>query len=506
MLLKQSTARKVRVRLEQADGTNDTGKVFGSAGLEVWLGKEGAAEAQKTLGSGDFDEIGHGFYWLKLSTTDTNTLGTLSVTVVWGGVSTGYEHEVRTVLPDDLALASDWTSARAAKVDNLDAAVTTRAAAATALSTAQWTNARAALLDNLDAAVSTRLATSGYTAPDNADILLIKAKTDNLPASPAAVGSNMGTVTSVTGDVGGKVLGGGAGVISGTGVRAVDNSGNAIAPAATALSTAQWTNTRAALLDNLDAAVTTRAAAATALSTAQWTNARAALLDNLDATVSSRLAAIGYTAPDNADILLIKAKTDNLPANPAAQTLLDVAVSTRLATSGYTAPDNADILLIKAKTDNLPSDPADESLIIAATDAVMARIGAPAGASVSADIAAVGTSAASAASGASAAATAAGTAATAAGAAQTAAVAALAAATNALHAALGLYLVTEPQSWSGPDLVTLRCRLYDNKAHSVTNDGVTGLVVPEFVRTISYSGTVLSGDAHRPTKISGVEP
>lgn len=44
---------------------------------------------------------------------------------------------------------------------------------------------------------------------------------------------------------------------------------------------------------------------------------------------------------------------------------------------------------IKTKTDNLPTDPADQSLIIAATDAVMARLGAPAGASVSADVAAV---------------------------------------------------------------------------------------------------------------------
>jgi hypothetical protein len=44
---------------------------------------------------------------------------------------------------------------------------------------------------------------------------------------------------------------------------------------------------------------------------------------------------------------------------------------------------------IKLSTDNLPSDPADESLIIAATDAIMSRLGAPAGASVSADMAAV---------------------------------------------------------------------------------------------------------------------
>lgn len=40
---------------------------------------------------------------------------------------------------------------------------------------------------NLDVAVSTRLATAGYTAPDNTSITAIKAKTDNLPAAPAAV-------------------------------------------------------------------------------------------------------------------------------------------------------------------------------------------------------------------------------------------------------------------------------------------------------------------------------
>lgn len=68
---------------------------------------------------------------------------------------------------------------------------------------------------------------------------------------------------------------------------------------------------------------------------------------------------------------------------------LDADVSTRLATSGYTAPDNTSISAIKAKTDNLPSDPADESLIIAATNSLAALIGTPAGASVSADVAAV---------------------------------------------------------------------------------------------------------------------
>jgi hypothetical protein len=54
---------------------------------------------------------------------------------------------------------------------------------------------------------------------------------------------------------------------------------------------------------------------------------------------------------------------------------------------------DAEVAAIKAKTDNLPSDPADQSLIIAATDAIFNRIGAPAGASVSADIASIKTDA-----------------------------------------------------------------------------------------------------------------
>lgn len=98
-----------------------------------------------------------------------------------------------------------------------------------------------------------------------------------------------------------------------------------------------------------------------------YTSARAAKLDNLDATVSSRLAGASYTAPDNTDIVAIKAKTDALPASPANETTLAA---------------------VKAKTDNLPSDPADESLVIAATDAIMARLGSPALASLSADAAA----------------------------------------------------------------------------------------------------------------------
>jgi hypothetical protein len=69
---------------------------------------------------------------------------------------------------------------------------------------------------------------------------------------------------------------------------------------------------------------------------------------------------------------------------------LDALISTRAAASALATVDTV-VDAIQAKTDNLPTDPADESLIIAATDAIMTRLGAPAGVSVSADVAAVKT-------------------------------------------------------------------------------------------------------------------
>jgi hypothetical protein len=104
------------------------------------------------------------------------------------------------------------------------------------------------------------------------------------------------------------------------------------------------------------------ALAATALSTATWTNGLATNLGttnstvatNLDATVSSRLAAASYTAPANSDITAIKAKTDNLPTDPADQSAVEAAITAatsplataaNLATvAGYLDTEIADIL------------------------------------------------------------------------------------------------------------------------------------------------------------------
>lgn len=83
------------------------------------------------------------------------------------------------------------------------------------------------------------------------------------------------------------------------------------------------------------------------------------------------------------------------PAVPGIPKVEDATLRTTVGTpagasiAADIAAVKSDTAAVKAKTDNLPSDPADESLIIAATDAVMARLGTPAGASVSADVAAV---------------------------------------------------------------------------------------------------------------------
>lgn len=83
--------------------------------------------------------------------------------------------------------------------------------------------------------------------------------------------------------------------------------------------------------------------------------------------------------------------------DPATNKVQGVVLVDTLTTYTGNTPQTGDVFPlasteiadIKAKTDNLPSDPADQSLIIVATDAIMARLGVPAGASVSADNAAI---------------------------------------------------------------------------------------------------------------------
>ncbi len=85
--------------------------------------------------------------------------------------------------------------------------------------------------------------------------------------------------------------------------------------------------------------------------------------------------------PEVADI---KAKTDNLPSDPADESNIQSKLGTPVgaSVSADIASVKSETAAIKAKTDNLPADPADESNI-------QGKLGTPAGASVSADIASV---------------------------------------------------------------------------------------------------------------------
>jgi hypothetical protein len=91
---------------------------------------------------------------------------------------------------------------------------------------------------------------------------------------------------------------------------------------------------------------------------------------------------------------VLTAITDKIAsANPSLSglTLGAIASAVRDVANASPAADSlgAAVNAVKERTSNLPDDPADESLVIAAADAIMTRLGAPAGASVSADVAAL---------------------------------------------------------------------------------------------------------------------
>jgi hypothetical protein len=189
-----------------------------------------------------------------------------------------------------------------------------------------WVLGRAGV-ENLDAATSSRLPSSSYTAPANSDISAIKSKTDNLPSDPAD--------------------------------QSLVESALSALSIPTVVQIRQEMDSNSTKLANLDTTVSSRLAPSGTLATVTTlTNAPtvpsatdiatqvrtelATELARVDAAVSTRLASASYTAPANSDIAAIKAKTDNLPASPAA--VSDIP--------------SANISAIKAKTDNLPASPA----------------------------------------------------------------------------------------------------------------------------------------------------
>jgi len=203
----------------------------------------------------------------------------------------------------------------------------------------------------IDVNVSTRLASTGYTAPDNESIADIKAKTDNLPNDPASQsaikGSGNRDLTEVYNNTPSidptsvwnhpsRTLTAGTKDSEIDSIKLKtdklifnDNDQVASDPKTIAPLVAQQIRDAMKLspsegvpetgsIDNLISEIP--------LNPLLDDDIR---LGNLDATISSRLASIDYTAPDNESIADIKAKTDNLPNDPAQQSSIESKIDSQ---------------------------------------------------------------------------------------------------------------------------------------------------------------------------------
>jgi len=184
------------------------------------------------------------------------------------------------------------------------------------------TSGRAGNLDNLDATISSRSTYSGGDTAGTTTLLSRIASALTITSGKVTVGTNDDK--------------------TGYSLTTPPLDSTATQAAAAAALTAYDPPTRAELTSDIGT-VTGAIAGLNNLSTAQ-----------VNSEVDTALADVGLT--------------------PTVTGRIDAAISSRLSTAGYTAPANADITAIKAKTDNLPSDPADQSAVEAAITAAQSAI------------------------------------------------------------------------------------------------------------------------------------
>lgn len=351
--------------------------------------------------------------------TDVITSGALAasaVTEIQGGLSTLGAADVATAVWNAATASYGTAGTYGALVEtNLDATVSSRSTLTAAQVNAE---ADAALADvgltttvtgRIDAAISTRLAGASYSAPlDAAGVRsAVGLASANLDTQLGAIGgyidTEVGAIKTVTDkldtamELDGAVyrfttnaleqapVGGGGGATDWTAdertaIRAVlgiPTSGTTPADPTTGILDVIRDNVVAvkAKTDNLpadpadqslvEAAISAIPAAPSAVAVAAAVRGELTTeLGRIDVAVSSRLASASYSAAPSA--VAIRAEID------ANSTKLDVAVSSRNAT----APDNAGIAAIKARTDLIPAAPAavgDVPTALQVADAILAR-------------------------------------------------------------------------------------------------------------------------------------
>jgi hypothetical protein len=299
-IIRQSTARSVIVGpILDADGVAVTDAVISN----LKISKNGAAPAALN-GSATLTHRHTGHYSLALTTSDTDTVGTAQITI---------DDTVNSMPPKELTVIEE------AVYDAL------YAASATGLLPANVTQIGG---DSQSATDLKDFADAGYDPSTNKvqGVVLVDTLTTYTGNTPQT-GDSYAIVNSGThGNAAIKAET--ASILADTNELQTDwaNGGrlDLILDARASQTSVDDLPTNAELataLTNLDAAVSTRAPAATALSTAQWTNARAGYLDNIN---NATLAGASFPT-DPADQSLVIAATDAITAAIAALNNLDAA-------------------------------------------------------------------------------------------------------------------------------------------------------------------------------------
>lgn len=340
---RKNAAYRVTFPLLDADGD----LVTGAAGLDSEVSKDAGAFTDCTNEATEI-ATASGMYYLDLTAAEMNadTVAIIIKTSSTGAKTTPivlYPEEAGDIRVDVVQISGD-----AAAADNLESY--TDGTTPQPVDVTYWLGA-AAPANTGDAFARLGAPAGASIAADVADVegkvddletRLTAQRATNLDNLDAAVSSRStyagGAVASVTGNVGGNVAGSVGSVTAAVTVGTNnDKTGYALSSAGVQ---AVW--------DALASALTTASSIGKLL------------VDNINATISSRLAAAAYTAPDNAGITAIKAKTDALPSDPADQSAVEAAVTAATAALATQASVNTiddfldtEIAAIKAKTDQL---------------------------------------------------------------------------------------------------------------------------------------------------------
>jgi hypothetical protein len=325
-IVPQSTALRVALKayLSSDHVTEATGKT-----LAVVISKNGGAFGNPSAGATNATEIANGWYYVDLSTTDTNTLGPLIVRATAASV-------------DSVEILFRTVDAATGGATNLDATISSRTKPAD-------TQAAVTTVTNL---------TNAPTSGDLTATMKTSVTTAASSATPAV------TVSDKTGFS-----------LSTAGILAIWHQLTAAIVTASTIGKL--------LVDNIDAAISSRNATTppTVAAIRAEMDANSTKLANLDATISSRtlvadvtaavwgaasrtLTAFGFTVTATADpdTAAIKAKTDNLPASPAAvgsaMTLTGAYDAAKTAAqAGALATVGSDVTTLLADVEALPDAP-----------------------------------------------------------------------------------------------------------------------------------------------------